>query len=76
MGTNFVSDLIKGVREIFGVKKINTSGYHHQTDGLVEKFNSTLINTTAKCCETNQHDWDDHLPFFSFCLSVSHAGVH
>ena len=26
-GTNFLSDLIKGVCEILGVKKISTSGY-------------------------------------------------
>ena len=41
-GANFLSDLIKNVCDILGVKKINTSGYHPQTDGLVEKFNSTL----------------------------------
>ena len=74
-GTNFLSDLIIGVCEILGVKKINTSGYHPQTDGLVEKFNSTLISMIAKCCEVNQHDWDNHLPFL-LCLSVLYTRVH
>ena len=61
---NFLSDLIKSVCDIIlGVKKINTSGYHPQTDGLVEKFNSTLINMIAKSCEVAQHDWDEQLPF-------------
>ena len=49
-----------------GVKKINTSGYHPQTDGLVEKFNSTLVNLIAKCCETKKRDWDIHLPYLLF----------
>ena len=41
-GANFLSILVQDICKILGVKKINTSGYHPQTDGLVEKFNSTL----------------------------------
>ena len=65
-GANFLSDLIRGVCDILGVKKINTSGYHPQTDGLVEKFNSILVGMIAKCCETRERDWDDHLPYLLF----------
>jgi hypothetical protein len=70
-GANFLSDLIQGVCDVLGVKKINTSGYHPQTDGLVEKFNSTLINMIAKCCEVAQHDWDEQLPFLLFAYRSS-----
>jgi hypothetical protein len=65
-GANFLSELIRGVCDILGVKKINTSGYHPQTDGLVEKFNSTLVNMIAKCCQTRDRDWDEHLPYLLF----------
>lgn len=47
-GANFLSTLIQDVCNILGVKKINASSYHPQTDGLVEKFNSTLISMIAK----------------------------
>ena len=57
-GPNFLSELIQHVCEILGVSKINTSGYHQQTDGLVEKFNSTLVNMISKCYEVQKHDWD------------------
>ena len=70
-GANFLSDLIQGVCDVLGVKKVNTSGYHPQTDGLVEKFNSTLINMVAKCCEVQQHDWDEHLPYLLFAYRSS-----
>ena len=30
------------------MRKIITAGYHPQTDGLVEKFNSTFINMIAE----------------------------
>ena len=58
-GANFLSDLIQSVCKILGVRKINTSAYHPQTDGLVERFNSTLIGMISKCCEIRQHDWDE-----------------
>ena len=41
-GSNFLSELILELCSLLGIRKINTSGYHPQTDGLVEKFNSTL----------------------------------
>lgn len=65
-GTNFLSELIKGVCDILRVKKINTSEYHPQTDGLVEKFNSTVVNMISKCCETKKRDWDENLLYLLF----------
>ena len=47
---------------LLGIKKINTSGYHPQTDGLVEKFNSTLQPMIAKSCDVNGMEWDKRLP--------------
>ena len=56
---------------MLGVKKLNTSGYHPQSDGLVEKFNSTLTNMIAKSCESRPYDWDQQLPFLLFAYRVS-----
>ena len=56
---------------VVGCEKINTSGYHTQTDGLVVKFNSTLIKMIAKSCETKDRDWDEHLPYLPFAYRVS-----
>lgn len=50
-GANFLSSLIQDVCKYLNVKKVNTSGYHPQTDGLVERFNSTLTNMLSKCAE-------------------------
>ena len=41
-GTNFLSKLVAEVCNIFQIQKVNISSYHPQTDGLVERFNSTL----------------------------------
>ena len=69
-GSNFMSDLIQSVCDELGIKKINTSSYHPQTDGLVEKFNSTLIEMVAKCCEVT-NDWDSYLPHLLFAYRSS-----
>ena len=70
-GTNFMSDLIQGICDQLGVKKVNTSGYHPQTDGLVEKFNSTFIEMVSKCCKVANHDWDQYLPHLLFAYRSS-----
>jgi hypothetical protein len=50
-GQNFLSRLVAEVCQLLGLTKVNTSGYHPQCDGLVEKLNSTLINMLSKCVE-------------------------
>ena len=69
-GTNFLSALVKEVCQLLNVTKVNTSGYHPRTDGLVEKFNSTLINMISKCCERNK-DWDKQLPYLLFAYRAN-----
>lgn len=53
------------------IRKINTSGYHPQTDGLVEKFNATLIGMIAKSCSVLNRDWDTCLSHLLFAYRVS-----
>lgn len=69
-GANFLSELIQEICKILSVKKINTSGYHPQSDGLVEKFNSTLISLLSKVAKSGK-DWDRHLPFVLFAYRAS-----
>ena len=70
-GANFLPSLMQSVCQVLGVKKLNTSGYHPQTDGLVEKFTSTLINMIAKRSNTVPHDWDVRLPQLLFAYRSS-----
>ena len=42
------------VYRLLGIKKINTTAYHLQTDGLVERFNRTLTSILAKTVKTIQ----------------------
>lgn len=67
-GTSFLSQLVREVCKLVGMVKLNTSGYHPQCDGLVEKFNSTLL---SKCVNKYGQDWDVHLPYLLFTYRVA-----
>jgi len=57
------------VYELLGLKKINTTAYHPQTDGLMERFNQTL--TDMKKVSHNGKDWDVQLPYVLFAYRAS-----
>ena len=38
-GTNFMSQLLRELYNLLNIRPIQTSPYHPQTDGLVERFN-------------------------------------
>lgn len=56
--TNFLSRLMHEIYVMMNVKKLNTSSYRPQTDGLVGKFNSTLTQSLTMFCNENQDNWD------------------
>ena len=53
-----------------GVKKVNTTAYHPQTDGLVEHFNRTLIDMLAKTTKAGV-EWDERIPYVLFAYRAS-----
>ena len=65
-GTNPLSDLIMDICHLTGMKKISTTAYHPQTDGLVENFNRTLRAMLAKHSKQFGMDWDKHLQHLLF----------
>ena len=65
-GSNFLSSLVKEVNALFRVKKLTTSAYHPQTDGLVERFNKTLAAMLRSFVTADQLDWDVYLPAVLF----------
>ena len=69
-GPSFLSKLLLSVCECVGIKKINTSAYHPQSDGLVERFNRTLTDMLAKSV-AGVAEWDEKLPYVLFSYRAS-----
>ena len=70
-GANFLSGLLKETCELMGIHRLNTTSYHPQTDGLVERFNRTLTSMLAKTVEKSGANWDEKLPYVLFAYRVS-----
>ena len=57
-GTNLLSYLMRDVCALLGVKKLNTTAYHPQCDGLVERYNRTLKTALRKHAARYGVQWD------------------
>lgn len=65
-GSNFQSQLLQELYRLLRVTAIQTSPYHPQTDGLVERFNQTLKSMLRKCAAEEGKDWDKLIPSLLF----------
>ena len=73
-GRAFLSGLLREVQQLLGFKKANTSAYHPQMEGLVERFNRTLTAMLAKTVEKRGPDWDER-PLHPIPLSSMSAVI-
>ena len=60
-GTNFEAELFKDLCDIAATKKVRTTSYHPQGNGLCERFNSTLLNMLGTLTPEQKVDWKAHL---------------
>lgn len=73
-GSNFVSELMKQLLELFKVRKITTLAYKPQTNGVVERFNHSLVSMISHFVALDQVDWDSWIPYVLFAFrSAPHA---
>lgn len=64
-GANFLSRLMKSIYEYFGIRKLSTTPYHPEGNGLVERFNRTLTEMISHYTQ-DQRDWDEIVPYVIF----------
>jgi hypothetical protein len=60
-GRQFESDLMKEICNLLKIRKTRTSPYHPQCDGLVERFNRTLLDMLATAARRHPFSWEDHI---------------
>ncbi|KAL5481633.1 hypothetical protein EMCRGX_G021832 [Ephydatia muelleri] len=60
-GTNLLSHLMLDVCRALGIQKLNTTAYHPQCDGMVERFNRTLKTALRKHAAKFGNQWDRYL---------------
>ena len=70
-GTSFLSELIRETCIYFKIKKLNTSPYHPQTNGLTERFNRTICQMLSTYMNDHQTDWDQYLNVCAYAYRTS-----
>ena len=53
------------------MKKTRTTAYHPQGDGLVERYNRTLLEMLATCTRDHPASWESHLQKVCFAYNYS-----
>ena len=69
-GRNFESALFSQVLQVFGIHKTRTTAYHPQSDGMVERFNRSLLQL-LRCYVDTEDDWERFLPLVLYAYRTA-----
>ena len=70
-GRQFESEVFQQMCLLFDIDKTKSTAYHPQSNGLVERFNRTLLNMLTKFVSSDQRDWDQKLPLLMLAYRSS-----
>jgi len=72
-GRNFESRVFQEVCRILEIEKTRTTAYNPKSDGLVERYNRTIVNAVSLMIQPfqNQKDWDQYLPYVGLAYRSS-----
>ena len=70
-GQQFESTLVAQICQLLHIKKTCTTPYHPQSDGLIERFNRTLLNLLSTWMSTLSNNWDDSLKELCMAYNTS-----
>ena len=69
-GRNFESAILSQTLQAFGVQKSRTTAYHPQGDGMVERFNRSLLQLLRSYVD-RQDDWEYYLPLVLYAYRTA-----
>ena len=67
---NFESTILLEMLNAFGVTKSRTTADHHSDDGLVERFNRSLLQMLQAYVQQH-NDWEKYLPFILYAYRTA-----
>ena len=74
-GTSFTSNVIEELCKIFGVKQLQTTPYHPQTNRLVERSHQTIMHMIEKLGEDKKANWPSHLAEIVHTYNATQSAV-
>ena len=73
-GQNFLSQLLQSILDILQIKRLRTSGYRPECNGLQERFHLTMCDMLAAYVTHDPPRWDEYLPYITFAYNTSKQG--
>ena len=70
-GGEFVASYFEDICRLLKVKRVTTTAYRPQTDGLTERFNKTLMQMVTQFVNDYHDDWDAHVQEAVFAYNTS-----
>ena len=74
-GASFTSSVIQEMCKILGIKQLQTTPYHPQTNGLVERSHQMIICMIGKLGEDKKADWPSHLAEIVHTYNATYSAV-
>lgn len=76
-GSNFLSDTLKRVCKLLGIDRVQTSCYHPQSNGALERSHRTITEFLRHYVNRQQTNWDEWLPFAVFVYNTTpHTAIN
>ena len=70
-GRCFISQPFQDFLNLWGIAKATSTSYHPETQGLVERFNGTIISILKRYVYEMPDTWDENLPLATFAYNTS-----
>ena len=74
-GASFTSNVIEELCKILGIKQLQTTPYHPQTNWLVERLHQTIMHMIRKLGEDKKADWPSHLAEIAHAYNATQSAV-
>ena len=70
-GTQFTSEITTDLMKKFGSDQRFTTAYHAQSNGLVERFNRTIVGMLKKFTNAEQTNWNEYIPYVLWAYNTT-----
>ena len=74
-GSNFMSDLFSRICKLFKIEKINTTAYHPESNGALERTHKTLVTYLRCFVDLKLNNWDEWIPYACFMYNTTPHSV-
>jgi hypothetical protein len=76
-GSNFMSEVFKGICKLFEIEKLNTVAYHPESNCALKRSHKTLVTYLRSYVDSKPSSWHQWLPFACFMFNTTpHSITH